>query len=42
MKTFGLLVNELVKRTDPKGRPLWVIFEEDIAKEYGMFLLMHK
>ena len=38
MKTIGLLVNELVKRADPKGRPLWVIFQEDIAQEFGTLL----
>ena len=36
MVSFGLYVNEIVKRADPKGRPLWVIFDEDIAQEFGM------
>ena len=36
MVSFGLYVNEIVKRADPKGRPVWVIFEEDIAREFGM------
>ena len=40
MKTFGLLVNEFVKRADPKGRPLWVIFDEDIAQEFGNFYIL--
>ena len=35
MISFGPYVNELVKRADPKGRPVWVIFDEDIAKPFG-------
>ena len=34
MITFGMYVNEVVKRADPK-RSLWVIFDEDIAKKFG-------
>ena len=41
MVSFGLYVNELVKRADPKGRPLWVIFDEDIAQEFGTLKLSH-
>ena len=41
MTTFGMYVNEVVKRADPKGRPLWVIFDEDIAKKFGNKFLLH-
>ena len=33
--THAIYINEVVKRVDPKHRPLWQIFEEDIAKVFG-------
>ena len=33
-------MNEVIKRVDPKGRPLWVIFDEDIAKEFGKLIYL--
>ena len=33
--SLGLYMNEVIKRADPKGRPIWVVFDEDIAQKFG-------
>lgn len=35
--TFGLYVNELVKRVDPYKRDLYVFFKDEIAVPFGKY-----
>uniref|UniRef100_A0A1I7W7G6 Beta-lactamase domain-containing protein n=1 Tax=Heterorhabditis bacteriophora TaxID=37862 RepID=A0A1I7W7G6_HETBA len=38
--TFGWLVDQLIRRVDPKGRSIGVYFKQDIADKYSIFSLL--
>jgi len=41
MLTFGLYADQLVRRTDPKGRGLAQFFHEEIAVPFGKLLVRY-